>query len=220
MKKRAFAVALVVCLIAVLGFGTLAYFQASGDLLNKFFVAGYDPNNPDVPVDPETLFSIKVDEEDILNGGRTEDGNTYTDLMPGMTLKKDPTITNTGKYDAYVRVIITVTNANAWQTACAKHGITDLADIFNGYVDADWTRDPAEDKADATADTITYTYYYNASVAPGASATLFDSLTIPEQFDVYDMSSLTKWELQIVGEAIQSKNIEAANAQEAFGLWK
>lgn len=222
MKKRTFTVALVLCLVAIIGFGSLAYFQSTKSLTNYFAVAGItDPTSPDETIDPDDLFSIKLDEADITkdDDSRTESGNTYAGILPGDTLTKDPTVTNTGKYDAWVRVKVTVTDAADWQTACAKHQITDLADIFNGYDATAWDREKAEDVVDTENNTITYTYYYKTKVAPNGTATLFDSITIPADFDVNDMASLSTFQLTIVGEAIQATNT-GDTAQEAFDLWK
>ncbi len=218
MKKRIFILALVVCMVAIVGLGSLAYFQSSKNLTNYFAVAGIkDPTDPGETIDPDELFSIKLDEQDILGEGRTETGNIYAGIMPGDTLTKDPTVTNTGMYDAWVRVKVTVTDAADWTAVCAKHGITDLATIFNGYVPADWDREISEDVV--ANDTITYTYYYKNAVAPDGTAKLFDSLTIPEVLDVNDMAALSTFQLKIVGEAIQAANT-GDSAQEAFSLWE
>lgn len=218
MKKRTFTVALIVCLVAIIGFGSLAYFQASKNITNYFAVAGVDdPTDPEATIDPDTLFSIKLDEIDITgeNNARTETGNTYTGILPGDTLEKDPTVTNTGKYDAWVRVKVTVTDAAAWQAACEKHEITDLEDIFIGFDATKWDRELAEDKADTALDTLTYTYYYKAKVSANGTAKLFDSVTIPASFDIKDMASLATFQLKITGEAIQADNT-GDTAQEAF----
>ncbi len=224
MKKRVFTVALVLCLVAIVGFGSLAYFQSSKNLTNYFAVAGIqNPTDPTETIDPEDLFSIKLDETniDVMTGfgDRTEEGNIYTGILPGDTLVKDPTVTNTGKYNAWVRVKVTVTDAADWQQVCAKHGITDLTTIFNGFDSSKWDRELVEDAIDTENNTITYTYYFKAQVAPGEKATLFESVTIPAQFDVNDMAALSTFQLKIVGEAIQSANT-GATAQEAFKLWK
>ena len=207
MKKRVFTVALVLCLVAIIGFGSLAYFQTTKDLTNYFAVAGVvDPTDPDETIDPDDLFSIKLDEQVIGGTDRTESGNTYTGILPGDTMKKDPTVTNTGEYEAWVRVKVTVTDAAAWQAACAKHQITDLADIFNGHDATKWDREIAEDVYDQTADTLTYTYYYKDKVAANGTATLFDSITIPASFDISDMASLATFQIKVTGEAIQAAN--------------
>ena len=216
MKKRVFTVALVICLVAIIGFGSLAYFQTSTNLTNFFAVAGVtDPTDPNATINPDELFSIRLDEINIDGTSRTEVGNTYTGILPGDTLKKDPTVTNTGKYDTWVRVKVEVTDFTAWTAACEKHGITDLADIFNGYVPAEWDREKAEDVYNSTADTMTYTYYYKTKVAPEGQAKLFDSITIPVVFDIDDMASLATFQLKVTGEAIQAANT-GDTAQEAF----
>ena len=220
MKKRTFILAVVICMIAIVGFGSLAYFQSSKSLTNYFAVAGInDPTDPTETIDPNDLFSIKLYETDITkeDGARTETGNVYKDIMPGDTLTKDPTVTNTGKYDAWVRVKVTVTDAADWTAVCTKHGITDLATIFNGFDATKWDREIAEDGIGT--DTITYTYYYKTTVAPNGTAKLFDSITIPAVLDVEDMAALSTFQLQIVGEAIQAANT-GSTAQAAFALWE
>jgi len=222
MKKRVFIVAMIICLVAIIGFSSLAYFQSSKNLTNYFAVAGIsDPTDPDATIDPDKLFSIKLDETDITkdDNSRTESGNTYAGILPGDELIKDPTVTNTGMYDAWVRVKVTVTDAQAWTDACAKHGITDLSYIFRGFDASAWDREIDEDEIDLVNDTITYTYYYNDTVAPDGTAKLFDSIIIPEEFDVSDMASLATFQLHVVGEAIQATNT-GATAQEAFLLWE
>lgn len=216
MKKRTFIVALIICMVAIIGIGSLAYFQASKNLTNYFAVAGVpNPTDPTATIDPTALFSIKLEETDITKNDntKTETGNTYTDILPGDTLKKDPTVTNTGKYDAWVRVKVTVTDAADWKAACDKHGITDLATIFNGFDAELWDREIKEDVE--KDNTITYTYYYRTKVAPDGTAKLFDSVTIPKQLDVEDMASLATFQLKITGEAIQADNT-GETAQEAF----
>ena len=218
-KRKVLALALAVCIIAILACGTLAYFTDSENVTNKFYTASYKPDDP-VP-DPDELFSIKLDETDITkdDNSRTESGNTYAGILPGDELIKDPTVTNTGMYDAWVRVKVTVTDAQAWTDACAKHGITDLSYIFRGFDASAWDREIDEDEIDLVNDTITYTYYYNDTVAPDGTAKLFDSIIIPEEFDVSDMASLATFQLHVVGEAIQATNT-GDTAQEAFLLWE
>lgn len=216
MKKRTFIVALIICMVAIIGIGSLAYFQASKNLTNYFAVAGVDdPTDPSATIDPDDLFSIRLDEQVIGGTERTEDGNTYTDILPGTTLTKDPTVTNTGKYDAWVRVKVSVTDFTAWSKACAKHDITDLADIFNGHDATLWESGEADNTYDEATDTYTFVYYYKDKVAPKGTATLFTSVTIPKQFDIQDMVSLATFQIKITGEAIQAANT-GDTAKEAF----
>lgn len=220
MKRRTLTLALIVCMVAIIGMGSLAYFQSHKTVTNYFAVAGVDdPTDPSATIDPDTLFSIKLEETDVskTDGSKTESGNTYTGILPGDVLTKDPTVTNTGKYDAWVRVNVVVSDAAAWTAACQKHEITNLENIFSGYVDADWTRYDAP-AADTAADTLTYTFYLNKELAPEASAVLFEKMTIPSAFDSDDLSSLATFNLEITAEAIQVRNT-ADNAKDAFALW-
>lgn len=212
MKRKVLSVALIVCLVAIMAFGTLAYFSDKDDITNTFMVAGYDPEDP--YTNPDDIFSIDVRETD-EDGNPAPDGLTYDDIQPGDELHKDPTVVNTGKYSQYVRVNVTVTNAAAWQTACAKYGITDLTTIFKNFDANAWTlAGVSEDKVN---DTLTYSYYYNGVLEAGESATLFDTVVIPAAFDSADMLALQYFELIISADAIQSDN--TGTVAEAFVLY-
>ena len=51
-KKKVFVAALAVCLIAILSLGTLAWFNASDDITNKFLIADSDGDGtPDFSVE-------------------------------------------------------------------------------------------------------------------------------------------------------------------------
>lgn len=208
MKRKTLIAAVAICLAAILTLGTLAFFSDDDAITNKFMVT-----DSDQITDPDDLFSVDVTETD-KDGNPTDKGLVYDDIKPGDELKKDPTITNTGKYDQWMRVKVTVSNAKNWMDACEKHNITDLTTIFGGFVAADWTRID-EPVYDAENDTLTYTFYYNAVLAPEASATLFKTVTIPSAFTVEDMVALKSFELSVLAEAIQAEHT-GANAVEAF----
>lgn len=223
MKRRTFALALALCLLLIIGFGTLAYFQSSQNLTNYFAVAGIEnPKDPQATIDPNALFSMKLDEDDITSTDesvRTTTGNIYKDIMPGDTLYKDPTVYNTGKYDAWMRVKVTVTDFAAWSRICASHGITDLTEIFGGYDATDWSRFEGDDIVDAKKDEYTYVFYHNAKLAEDQSATLFETMTIPASFTVQDMADLATFQLKITGESIQAQNT-GDTARAAFKKWE
>lgn len=208
MKRKTLIAAVAICLAAILTLGTLAFFSDDDAITNKFMVTDSEEITK-----PDDLFSVVVTETD-KDGNPTDKGLVYDDIKPGDVLQKDPTVTNTGKYDQWMRVKVTVSNAANWMAACEKHNITDLTTIFGGFVAADWTRID-EPVYDAEKDTLTYTFYYNAVLAPEASATLFETVTIPSAFTVEDMVSLKSFELSVLAEAIQAEHT-GANAVEAF----
>lgn len=201
MKKRnTLLAALVLCLISLLAGSSLAYFTAKDSVTNEFMVASYDPENPDT--DPNTLFSIDVYETN-AQGEKEDVGLTYENIAPGDALPKDPTIKNTGKYDAWVRMSLTFSNASSWKTACANVEIAELTEIFDN-VSGDW--ECLETQNDEEKDEITYVYYMKEKLAPGASAVLFDGVTVPVEFTLNEMLNLDSFTLKVSGDAIQEKN--------------
>ena len=217
-KKKLFVVAIAVCLVATLSFGTLAWFTDTDRVDNQFNVTtSNETGDPDFSI---VLFETEVDPE--TNGfGDGPDNNTTTDevkentynhIAPGATLPKDPTVRNTGSYDQWVRVKVTFTDVALWKSV--------MGDNYNftamlQNVSADWTLD-ATTVSDTNADTITYTYYYNNKLVANAEATLFTGVKIPGDFKVENM--FDTFEIDLVAEATQADNT-GDTAPEAFTLW-
>lgn len=220
MKKKVFISAMAVCLAALTAFGSLAYFTDSHTLTNQFMTAEWDPEDP--YEEPDEIFSIKVDELDLSDGAeegdRTEEGNQYERIKPADVLDKDPTICNTGKYPQYIRMSITVTQADEWKAAYAKwlktagnpDGIKDSYDIFGGF-NSKFILAEDETEYDSAENTLTYVFYLNEILEPGMKETLFETVTIPSCFDNDDMLSLQEFKILVRGEAIQSEHT-ASNA--------
>ena len=101
--KKFLSLLLVVVLTASLAVGgTLAYLTDRESKINVFTVGNVD---------------ISLDEEvDVIGEGGTvetdEDGAEYIEVMPGDYLKKEVTVSNDGKNDAYVAVTVVLKNEN------------------------------------------------------------------------------------------------------------
>lgn len=100
--KNVLTTLLTVALTAALAIGgTLAYLTTdAGDEKNVFSVGNID---------------VSLDEEVGIYGEggevkENEDGAEYIEIMPGDYLKKEVTVTNNGKTDAYVAVTVTLKN--------------------------------------------------------------------------------------------------------------
>ena len=221
-KKKVFVVAVAVCLIAILSLSSLAWFSDADEVTNQFMVSTSED-----PADPDDIFSVDVWEDTDGDGepdvGEGDDtvGETYEHIYPSQELIKEPHVENTGIYDQWIRVNVTVTDADAWIALCNKYAEDgkpyDLAQIFGGHDETLWTRDFVEGY-DATENTLTYVYYLNEKLAPEADVVLFETVTIPSCFDQYDLATLAGgFELNIVAEAVQADNT-GATAQEAFTL--
>lgn len=104
-KKSLITMLLSLALVAIIGTGaTLAYLSAnSNKVINTFTVgSGYDEDN-----------SLYLDEVDIATpdiNDRTMIGNRYTEILPGDTVSKDPTVHFTQGPDSYIFVKVTGMN--------------------------------------------------------------------------------------------------------------
>jgi predicted ribosomally synthesized peptide with SipW-like signal peptide len=200
-KKKVFVVALAVCLIAILSFGTLAWFTATDKVDNIFQVSTDSEQKPDFKLD---IFEHKADE----NGKVSDDEvatNTYDNVAPGDKLFKDPTVRNDGQYDMWVRVSVTLDDYSKWE-AILGDGY-DFSAILTG-VSADLTLDST------TVGTNTLVYYKNAKLAVGETSTLFTGVKIPgKEFTVANIP--TAFNMTIVADAIQYDNT-CDTAEETF----
>lgn len=212
-KKKIFTLALVVIMLAILSFSTLAWFSDADEVTNKFMVAHSED-------EPDKIFSVELFEKVDKNGdGKPDDvahrGEMYKDILPGDDLYKEPVVKNTGSYDQYVRVKVTATDAKAWADMLKKYKINDLTAIFKGYNEDLWERvdEPAWDRKH---NTVTYVFYLEQPLKPGDTVSLFTNVVIPTQLTQNDLAEVDgAFELHIVAEAVQTENV-GNNAVEAF----
>ena len=110
-KKKLLSLAVVAIMIAILSFGTLAWFTDSDSVTNDFGVAGGENN------DPDEIFSIDVMEYVMDENGKGAtigydkdpeytDTFTYENIAPGELLRKQPQVRNTGSYEQWVTLLI------------------------------------------------------------------------------------------------------------------
>lgn len=224
-KKKILALSLAVCLVAILSFSTLAWFSDSDSVDNKFQIADstQNPNNifsvdvrEKVDIDGDGIFDPQVDATvdvgDVLDGGYT-----YEDILPGDKLYKEPIVVNTGPYSQYVRVKVTIDNADTWKALLEGYHL-DLVDVFDGYDEAKWTRydDPTWS---ADGKKVTYVFYLDRVLNPTERESLFTHVMIPKQFTQHDMAHFVggAFSMNIVAEAVQSEHT-GADAYAAFAL--
>lgn len=195
-KKKVLSLSLVVIMIAILSFSSLAWFNDSDSVTNDFHIATSDD-----PADPDDIFSVDV-WENTPDGDKDQDGHSYENILPGSNLEKEVVVENTGAYDQYVRVVVTLSDGKAWVDALGAG--YDLGTIFEGHDESKWTRNVGT----LVDDTITYVYYLNEPLAPTETATLFTNVVIPTHLDQADMATLNGgFELTIRADAIQTENL-------------
>ena len=166
-KKKVFVAALAICLVAILSMGTLAWFSDSEAVSNKFQVADTGIGSGD-----ET-FSVDLWEK-TPESAKDEDGYTYEEILPGDLLVKEPHVVNTGYYDQYIRVIVTISDAANWINIVGADA--DMEKVFVGYDEAKWNN--ISKTYDNVADTLTYVLYYNDILKADEEIVLFNSVKI------------------------------------------
>lgn len=272
-KRKSLSLALVIALIAILSFSSLAWFNAQDDVTNEFYIAS---TSEDDDITGDEIFSVDVWEEDEdidgdgeitekdkdfngdgvvdekdqdINGDgkvgddddrngdgeidykdyirdengevkdefKDDDGKTFEDILPGGSYAKDPNVENTGAYDMWVRVSVSVSEAKAWESIL-RNGDTlnmQLADV-NPKLDLC----EEETTYDADKDERIYYYYYSEKLAPGEEFSVFTDFTIPGYLTQDDMAAIADLDFKVVVnvDAIQAENLPGNpdNAKDAF----
>lgn len=237
-KKKLVSLSVVVIMIAILSFSSLAWFSDADSVTNKFNVGGTGG-------DADKIFSLDVyesldengdgviDKTVGFDGDTTENGKgeyTYENVVPGDMLWKKVYAHNKGMYDQWVRFKVTINNASDWQALETKYGIKLYDMLMESKTtklvnSAKWTFAADQTVLDTVNDTVTYVFYYNEILKPNHAQNadwvyLFNYVQIPYQFNQADMALFADGQFNLVarGEAIQVDNIQANTAKEAFAI--
>lgn len=207
-KKKVFVAALAICLIATISMGTLAWFTDYDFVDNKFMIA--DSNDQTDYADD--IFSIKVWED--TPAGLDDDGYTYENILPGDSLKKDVFVKNTGAYDQYVRVIVTISDAQAWIDTIPAGTDPEAAvtSIFKGFDRNMWGHIYNNLSEDPTASELVYVLYFKDILEVGDEINVFNSIEIPkgltrEQALAFD----SEFSIKVKAQAVQTENVVDLN---------
>lgn len=236
-NRKVLIVALAICLAAIVACGSLAYFTTSEEVNNQFMVAGYDPDSSDT-LAGDDIFDVDVIEDlpddstatwhaEPADPDETSEyhGIKYTDIQPGDTLPKNPTIVNRGQYGMFVRVKVTVTKAAEWLAIAEANGIKDLTTIFGGFDATKWVL-ACTPELDTDANSLTYTYYLGTKsgsdytgteLGKDESACLFETVTIPASLSADQFATVADFSIKVAADAIQTANM--TGIVEAFEIF-
>lgn len=225
MKKKLTAVALVVCMLAIMLVGaSLAYFTDKDEATNTFTMGKVD-------------IELTEPSWDALN--KEEDGSLK--IFPGVTYAKDPTITVAeGSEDCYLIATVTIEKRAAlyalyandetgikqdWGLSLAGNG-----KLVSGGV-AGFTAVPANENGvsgtmlsangtdvafvtyeeDIPGDKIIYTYFFKHIHAAGASEILFTEVNVPSIIKDQSLSGLNV--------NVNAYAIQAAGMENVYDAW-
>ena len=220
-KKKVVALALAVCLIAILSMSTLAWFTDDDSITNDFMVG--DTNTP-----ADEVFGIEVWEDRDLDGdgnpdAEKVDGLEYDSILPGQALSKEPYLENTGIHPQFVRAIVTVTDASVLRDA--MEGNWGNADLFLAGTPDTWV---LEDILYIDGDQLVYVYYYTKPLEPKTvTDKIFKDVVIPTGLTKEQAAEIDSFQINILGQAIQSEHLGdpaapgtmVTTAQRAFELY-
>lgn len=235
MKTRRNALLLSFCavlLVVASVFGTVAYMTSKDQVKNTFTVGKVAIN----------LDEAKVTEDGKpVEGADRVKENSYK-LVPGLTYTKDPMVTVLdGSEASYVRMKVTFNNARTIIDMCtdpefAEDGPTGVEEAYPlirmvNFVEANAMKwegiipdnmvDTEEMLANAKyfsydkeADTLTYYFYYNETVAAPngdvALPVLFDSITVQNWVTGDQLKELDGFQINVEAEAIQAAGFDKA----------
>lgn len=235
MKTRRNALLLSFCavlLVVASAFGTVAYMTSKDQVKNTFTVGKVAIN----------LDEAKVTEDGKpVEGADRVKENSYK-LVPGLTYTKDPMVTVLdGSEASYVRMKVTFNNARTIIDMCtdpefAEDGPTGVEEAYPlirmvNFVEANAMKwdgiipdnmvDTEEMLANAKyfsydkeADTLTYYFYYNETVAAPngdvALPVLFDSITVQNWVTGDQLKELDGFQINVEAEAIQAAGFDKA----------
>lgn len=235
MKTRRNALLLSFCavlLVVASVFGTVAYMTSKDQVKNTFTVGKVAIN----------LDEAKVTEDGKpVEGADRVKENSYK-LVPGLTYTKDPMVTVLdGSEASYVRMKVTFNNARTIIGMCtdpefAEDGPTGVEEAYPlirmvNFVEANAMKwdgiipdnmvDTEEMLANAKyfsydkeADTLTYYFYYNETVAAPngdvALPVLFDSITVQNWVTGDQLKELDGFQINVEAEAIQAAGFDKA----------
>lgn len=218
-KKKVLVISLAISLIAILSFGTIAWFTAEDSVTNKFMIAESD-------TDPDKTFGIDVWETVDTNrdgvteevGKDTKDDNAeFKQVLPGEVITKEPVITNTGVHPMYVRAIVIVSDAdylkaNVWDGDYGYNWWD--TNMFLPGTSADWKLD----NVIMQGEEMILVYYYQKVLEVGATTSaIFQDVVIPTNLTIDDAMAMQDFSVNVLGQAIQSEHLAGvASSKEAF----
>jgi predicted ribosomally synthesized peptide with SipW-like signal peptide len=175
MKKEISAIVTAIALVALIAVGsTLAFFTGKGEVNNVITVGNV---------------GISLTEPNFKDSGI---------VVPGQTVVKDPTVTNTGGNTVYVRCRLEITGL---ETESAEVTAKRNTDLLEGIAFGDEKSSGPSSNWALSEDNY---YYYQGKLAPTENVRFFNSVTIPKGWG--NELANRQFHINVTAEAIQADN--------------
>lgn len=185
-KKKILALALVLIMLATISFSTLAWFTDKDEAVNDFTIGGAGQE------DADKIFSVDVKEKvDGEEGEQIVEGMLFEKILPGDDLKKEAYITNTGSYEQYIRVVMTISDWALIEDLVTINMADDVednweirnADIKNGVL-VDYSNSVIDENGN-----LVVTMYLNKKLQPGETVNIMESVEISTEATQKDFAN-------------------------------
>ena len=216
-KKRVLSIALIVIMIAILSFSSLAWFTDADKATNDFTINGAGTE------DPDDIFSVDV-KENVDGEDEPVDDMDFEDVLPGDEFKKEAFLTNTGAYDQYIRVIMTVTD---WDLI--KDVVTIKMDeafwdnwqpVGSVGIDSNTGKLSAPTAGSINEDgELVFTLYLKKKLAPGETVQIMDLVSVSVDATQEDFAAegfADGFQIKFDADAAQTENILSEYAAEEW----
>lgn len=209
MKKKSILLTLtaVVLAMAIGVGGTIAYFTSTTDDVKNTFTVG----NVAITLDEA---EVTYANDKWTPGEDRVQSNTYENVYPGAELPKDPTIhVSAGSQQAYAAMKVVISDADAWLALAGSHAsLNDLENVFEGYVEENWTK--IAFNHDTEANTLTYVYMWEqGKVSAGDDLCLFTAMNIPSELSSAEIATIDGFTVTATGYAVQAQGVTAETAK-------
>lgn len=223
-KKKLFSLAVIVIMIAILSFSTLAWFTDTDSATNDFNIGGAGTG------DPEDIFDVEV-KENVDGEEEPVDEMKFEDILPGDSYKKEAYVSNTGSYEQYIRVTMTITDWKLIQNIVTIN----MDDAFGTTWKISSTGVDVDDQGNLIASNdssvnangeLVVILFLDKKLAVGDTVHIMDSVSISTkatQNDFIDEGFADGFQIKIEADAAQTENIldtygdvEWQNAENTF----
>ena len=196
MKKKALAVSLIAIVLSFLAMGTVAMilFYEEGRTTNVITTSGI-----------EMVLTEAGTGNPVIEEGKFM-GLMFTNVLPGQTVGKQPSVTNSGEEPFWLRVKIekTLQKATAGVAVDMPLKIDDVEVIQINGITADWVQEGEW-------------LYFTKKVTKDMTVSVFDSVTFaPQMGNEYKN---TFGDIVITAEAIQCKNNDIPFGGSITSVW-
>lgn len=207
-KKKLFSLAVIVIMIAILSFSTLAWFTDTDSATNDFNIGGAGTG------DPEDIFDVEV-KENVDGEEEPVDEMKFEDILPGDSYKKEAYVSNTGSYEQYIRVTMTITDWKLIQNIVTIN----MDDAFGTTWKISSTGVDVDDQGNLIASNdssvnangeLVVILFLDKKLAVGDTVHIMDSVSISTkatQNDFIDEGFADGFQIKIEADAAQTENI-------------